>query len=867
MIPQEIIDRNRNLIRVLQPLTPVLAKMSRWGIPLDKNVLFFKSKDWKRQISEHFTALFDIVGDAFNVDSSQQVQEILYRKLSLEPVYEKDRPTANAFALAFLHHKYKGDKEIDNFFFHFRRAKLLRHRLSNFVDKFLIFKPCPVCNGSGFTDKSKTNICLSCAKSGLGEPIGYDTHFVSERDGVWYMHPTFLQLAVTGRLNSLDPNVQQFCYSEDTEILTERGWRFFKDLTYEDRVAQYNMDQTIEFVKPEKIIVSDYDGFMRRFIFQKADLLVTPNHRLVSYTFDRKKRKLHFHIDVAENIPLMGEKIWDRKFIYGGFRKGGKRLTSEDRRRLAIAIAVQADGHLRKDYDAVEFAISRKRKVKRLSSLLGKKLRKVERKKRGQNRAKYQYCITIPLPEVNFIFDYIDKNKNFRPESILSLCYDDLVFFVNEIHLWGGDSTRKSEYKQSSKRDLSVDVVQAATILIGKSSCKTLYNYKGFEYSVVRAHSECIRWASRTTHRKEYYRGKVYCVAVPSGMIVVRRNGKVLICGNSRENKKWRITVRDVVRAPAGYKLVIRDLSKAERLIGAILFNSESVLNEVNLGSKAFTQFAAEAFGVAEEECEKGTDNYTGVKTAAYADQYGVHEETLQKTLMKLDIYMSIEECRDILRFLSEKYSDLKRNIKEFTWKAINRGYINTYQGRLFRIGKPYELQGYNSWQEIYQRGYNSAIIAFEKCCRITSSFVIQGTATGDNLQMMLLKTVDALDRFTRPDFWNPYRPLNGDWTKARIVWPKHDEISVLCREDLVDDVKQITRQTMENIETFEPYLKNPENGIKFNLKSEVEVCEWWDVEEGDVPEAYKKTVAGEAPSEATEWAKNAIRNYLESEG
>ena len=520
MIPQEIIDRNRNLIRVLQPLTPVLAKMSRWGIPLDKNVLFFKSKDWKRQISDHFTAMFDIVGDDFNVDSSQQVQQVLYRKLNLEPVYEKDRPTANAFALAFLHHKYKEDEKINNFFFHFRRAKLLRHRLSNFVDKFLIFKPCPVCKGSGFTDKSKTNICLSCAKTGFGDPIGYDTHFVSERDGVWYMHPTFLQLAVTGRLNSLDPNVQQY----------------------------------------------------------------------------------------------------------------------------------------------------------------------------------------------------------------------------------------------------------------------------------------------------------------------------------ARENKKWKITVRDVVRAPAGYKLVIRDLSKAERLIGAILFNSESVLNEVNLGSKAFTQFAAEAFGVAEEECEKGTDNYTGVKTAAYADQYGVHEETLQKTLMKLDIYMSIEECRDILRFLSEKYSDLKRNIKEFTWKAINRGYINTYQGRLFRIGKPYELQGYNNWQEIYQRGYNSAIIAFEKCCRITSSFVIQGTATGDNLQMMLLKTVDALDRFTRPDFWNPYRPLNGDWTKARIVWPKHDEISVLCREDLVDDVKEITRQTMENIETFEPYLKNPENGIKFNLKSEVEVCEWWDVEEGDVPEAYKQS-------------------------
>jgi len=844
MIPEQAINRNRDLIRVLQALTPVLGKISRYGIPLDQQVLYFKSVDWKRQISEHFRALFEIVGDAFNVDSSQQVQDILYRRLRLEPIYERDRPTVNAFALAFLHHKYKEDEKIDNFFYHFRRAKLLRHRLSNFVDKFLVFEHCTNCNGSGFTDKSKKNICLECAKSGLGEPVGYDDHFVSERGSVWYMHPTFLQLAVTGRLNSLEPNVQQFCYSEDTEILTEKGWKLFKDLTYEDRVAQYNIDQTIEFVKPERIIVGNYEGFMRRFIFHKADLLVTPNHRLVSYIFDRKKRKLHFHIDVAEDIPLMSEKIWDRKFIYGGFRKGGRCLAPEDRRRLAIAIAVQADGHLRKDYGAVEFAISRKRKVERLSSLLGKKLKKVEKKRRGRNHAKYQYRINIPLHEISFVFDYIDENKNFKPESILSLCYDDLVFFINEIHLWDGDRTRKSEYKQSSKRDLSVDVVQAATILTGRSSCKTVYSYKGFDYSVVRSHPRCIRYAGRTAHRKEYYRGKVYCVTVPSGMIVVRRNGKALVCGNSRENKKWKIIVRDIVRAPDGYKLVVRDLSKAERLIGAILFNSESVLNEVNLGSKAFTQFAAEAFGVPEEECEKGTDNYTGVKTAAYADQYGVHEETLQKTLMKLDIYMTIDECRDILRFLSEKYSDLKRNIKEFTWKAINRGYVNTYQGRLFRIGKPYELQGYQSWQEIYHRGYNSAIVAFEKCCRIVSSFVIQGTATGDNLQMMLLKTVDALDRFTRPDFWNPYRPLNGDWTKARIVWPKHDEIAVLCREDLVEDVKKITESTMESIEVFEPYLKNPDNGIKFNLKSEVEVYQWWDIKEDDVPEAYKKSVS-----------------------
>ncbi len=518
MIPQYAVDRNRNLLPLLQSLTPVLAKITRYGIPLDTRVLKYKSIGWRKEIAEHFTYLFDAIGEKFNVDSSQQMQEILYKKLGLEPVLEKGKPTVNAFAVTYLYYKYEDDEEISKFLYHHKRARLLRHRLSNFVDKFLIHEECKNCKGTGFENRSKTSICLACAKTGFGDVMGYDDHYVSEREGIWYLHPTFLQLAVTGRLNSKDPNLSQ--------------------------------------------------------------------------------------------------------------------------------------------------------------------------------------------------------------------------------------------------------------------------------------------WA--------------------------------------RANKKWNITVRDMIRAPEGYRIVVRDLNKVERLIGAILFNSPSVLEEVKLGSRAFTRFASEAFGIPEKECTKGTDNYTAFKTAAYADQYGVHEQTLHKTLMKYDVYFPLDKCKLVLDLLAKKYADMKRHIREFTWRVINRGYINTYQGRLFRLGKPYELHGYQNWMDIYARGSRSAVIAFEKCCRIVSSFIIQGTATGDHLQLSLLKTVDAIDRLTRPDFWNPFRPLNGDWDKARVLWPKHDEIAVLCREELVDDVVRITKECMESIETFEPYLPNPDNGIKFGLRSEVEVFEWWDVPLGDVPDAYK---------------------------
>ncbi|MER8353230.1 hypothetical protein, partial [Acinetobacter baumannii] len=42
------------------------------------------------------------------------------------------------------------------------------------------------------------------------------------------------------------------CYSEDTEVLTNTGWKYFKDLSDNDLVAQYNEDKSVEFVKPLK---------------------------------------------------------------------------------------------------------------------------------------------------------------------------------------------------------------------------------------------------------------------------------------------------------------------------------------------------------------------------------------------------------------------------------------------------------------------------------------------------------------------------------------------------------------------------------------------------------------------------------------
>ena len=70
------------------------------------------------------------------------------------------------------------------------------------------------------------------------------------------------------------------CFSDDTEILTNIGWKLFKDLKSDDQVATLKEGKVLEYQKPLEIIKERYDGEMIEFNNFQCDLLVTPNHKM-----------------------------------------------------------------------------------------------------------------------------------------------------------------------------------------------------------------------------------------------------------------------------------------------------------------------------------------------------------------------------------------------------------------------------------------------------------------------------------------------------------------------------------------------------------------------------------------------------------
>lgn len=93
---------------------------------------------------------------------------------------------------------------------------------------------------------------------------------------------------------------KQGCYDTETEVLTEKGWKYFKDLTEEDLIVQVHDDLSVEAVKPTRIVEYRHTGKMYKFE-GSVDILVTPDHRMVYKSSPDSKEFLE---DTADKIDL-----------------------------------------------------------------------------------------------------------------------------------------------------------------------------------------------------------------------------------------------------------------------------------------------------------------------------------------------------------------------------------------------------------------------------------------------------------------------------------------------------------------------------------------------------------------------------------
>jgi hypothetical protein len=106
--------------------------------------------------------------------------------------------------------------------------------------------------------------------------------------------------------------LQYYCYSDDTEVLTRRGWLRFADTHSTDEFATRKIGTgEFEWQKAYDAFYKHYTGKMVHFTGRSLDMLVTPHHRMLVNSLPRglnrvRNYKSSEHVLTAEELATYG---------------------------------------------------------------------------------------------------------------------------------------------------------------------------------------------------------------------------------------------------------------------------------------------------------------------------------------------------------------------------------------------------------------------------------------------------------------------------------------------------------------------------------------------------------------------------------
>jgi len=104
------------------------------------------------------------------------------------------------------------------------------------------------------------------------------------------------------------------CYSRDTEVLTENGWKTFDNVNLDEKVAVINpINRKLGFEEPLKKYWMKYEGKMFQFKNRNMDLLLTPDHRMLIQQRKGDKRKY-----IVKAKDYRGENYFYQSAIWKG---------------------------------------------------------------------------------------------------------------------------------------------------------------------------------------------------------------------------------------------------------------------------------------------------------------------------------------------------------------------------------------------------------------------------------------------------------------------------------------------------------------------------------------------------------------------
>ena len=298
------------------------------------------------------------------------------------------------------------------------------------------------------------------------------------------------------------------CVSNETEILTPNGWVRIDEYNNE-KVLQIHPDMTGSFVTPIAYVKHEYDGDMYTEDKKGYSISVTANHNMVYFDYKgrlQKTKACEMKCGSSSSVPTAV-----------GVNGSGIPLTNDE---LALWIAVSADCYC----DGKKYILhcKKQRKIDRLSDIL--------------NRLAIEFVVR-QRPDTTFDVKFLKPSfitsKIFPMEWIGLATLEQRKFIIEEMVYWDGNTVpNRAQYEYSSKEYSNATFMQTIAHTCGyHSSIIRRSNAHGSWYKV-----SILLKKNHVSHQKPYnvekYKGMVYCVTVPTGMILVRHHEHISVTGN-----------------------------------------------------------------------------------------------------------------------------------------------------------------------------------------------------------------------------------------------------------------------------------------------------------------------------------------------
>lgn len=371
------------------------------------------------------------------------------------------------------------------------------------------------------------------------------------------------------------------CYSEDTEVMTEGGWKFFRDLTAVDKVATRNpATDEVEFHVPAFGIDQEYEGDMLEWDSPEVNMLVTPEH-LVACRDDHRLGELvwksaewlaehnngHWRVDVRSKWTAPE---WVDPMHFG--------MRAED---LASLVGLyMAEGHVEKIGNSHRIAISQREPKPEMQAWLDASGLAWKWSMSG-SRGMWRLTDNV-LGRWLHSFGLQDARR--VPRLIAEMPAHCIERFIDAYTAGDGHvRTREqggiehtlftsSERMAADMQELAQKVGWNSSVRVQKG--RISYMQEGATVRAIQSRDGYVvhfKKVNKTAglharhFRRVHYKGRIYCVNVPYHTLYVRRGGRAHWNGNTPACAISQLTPRgawNVIDEIVGTDIYIRSFAR-----------------------------------------------------------------------------------------------------------------------------------------------------------------------------------------------------------------------------------------------------------------------------------------------------------------